>query len=111
MNKPRKPSVVLLSQEALEFIDNIQEGTYEWGIVKNANDTLSENIFAGKQLEKRRIPKYYVQKYGVTNLHILKLDSDKRLIFTWITADNGVGICVLELFHTHKEYEQRFGYK
>ncbi len=102
---------MLLSQQASGYIDSLTKGTYDWEIIKKATDALNENIFVGKQIEKRRIPKYFTQKYAVTNLHILKLDSDKRLVFTWITADNGVGIYILEVFHTHKEYEQRFGYK
>jgi len=47
---------------------------------------LRENIEAGEKVEKRKWPKMYVRKYGITSLFRLDLDRNYRLTYT-IIAD------------------------
>jgi hypothetical protein len=105
----RKPSCVKASGEVAVFISSLKDGSYLLKIVNSGLDVLKGNIFAGQRTEKRKFPKYYVQKYGVNNLYKFNLDSRTRLIYTLVADESGVTVVVLEVLN-HKKYEERFGY-
>jgi len=63
----------------------------------------------GERIERRKFPKYYVQKYGVNNLYKFNLDSKTRLIYTLVADVSDVAVVVLEILD-HRKYEERFGY-
>ena len=58
----RKPSCVKASREAAVFISSLKERSYLLKIVNSGLDVLKGNIFAGERIERRKFPKYYVQK-------------------------------------------------
>jgi len=66
-------------------------------------------MFAGERVERRKFPKYYVQKYGVNNLYKFNLDSRMRLVYTLVAGESGIAVVVLEILD-HEKYEERFGY-
>jgi hypothetical protein len=72
-------------------------------------DVLKEDMFAGQLIEKKKFPKAYLQKYGITNLYKYNLNRSHRLIYTLVADESGVAVVVLEIMN-HKEYEKRFGY-
>jgi hypothetical protein len=67
-------------------------------------------MLAGTRIEKRKFPRVYVQKHGITNLYKYNLDASNRLIYTLVTDKSGIAVIVLEILN-HKEYEKRFGYE
>jgi len=79
-------------------------------IINNGLDVLKENMFAGERIEKKKFPRYYVQKFGINNLYKLNLNSRNRLTYTLVAEESGVAVVVLEILN-HKKYEERFGYK
>ena len=105
----RKPSCVKASREAAVFINSLKEGSYLLKIVNSGLDVLKGNMFAGERIERKKFPKYYVQKYGVNNLYKFNLDFRTRLIYTLVADESGVAVVVLEILD-HKKYEERFGY-
>jgi hypothetical protein len=106
----RKPSCVKASREAAVFVSSLKDGSYLWKIVDSGLDALKGDMFAGQRIEKRKFPKYYVQKFGVNNLYKFNLDSRTRLIYTLVADGSGVAVVVLEILD-HKKYEERFGYR
>lgn len=78
-------------------------------IVNGGVDVLKENMFAGERVERRKFPRYYVQKFGVSNLYKFNLDVRTRLVYTLVAEEGGVAVVVLEILD-HKKYERRFGY-
>ncbi|MEM3725921.1 MAG: hypothetical protein QXK98_03550 [Candidatus Bathyarchaeia archaeon] len=106
---PRRPSCVKASRETAVFISSLKENSYLWKIVNSGLDVLKENMFAGERVERRKIPKYYVRKFGVNNLYKFNLDARTRLIYTLVADESGVAVVVLEILD-HKRYEERFGY-
>ena len=78
-------------------------------IINAGLDVLKGNMFAGDRIERRKFPKYYVQKYGVNNLYKFNLDSRTRLIYTLVAEETEIAVVVLEILD-HKKYEERFGY-
>ena len=80
---------------------------YEW--ICRALDDLEENAFCGIRIQKKLIPKIYIEKYGVDNLWKYDLPRGWRLIYS---VANGQ-ICVLSIileWMDHKDYEKRFNY-
>jgi len=105
----KKPSCVKAVKAVADFVSSLESDSYLRQIVDNALDVLKENMFAGQLIEKKKFPKVYVQKYGVTNLYKYNLDRSMRLIYTIVGDASGLAVVVLEILN-HKEYEKRFGY-
>jgi hypothetical protein len=65
----RTSSCVNASGEVAVFISSLKERSYLLKIVSIGLDVLELNVFAGEQIERKKFPKYYVQKYRVNNLY------------------------------------------
>lgn len=107
----KKPSSVNATPEVANFIQNIVKGSYLEKTIAKAREKLSENMFCGECIQRKQIPKYYIQKYKLNNLYVMDLDGSRRLSYTLLANGVGVGVYLLEIFLTHKDYEIRFGYK
>ncbi len=105
----KKPSCVKAAKAVVDFISSFESDSYLNQIVDKALDVLKENMFAGQLIEKKKFPKTYVQKYGITNLYKYNLDKAHRLTYTLAADASGIAVVVLEIMD-HKEYEKRFGY-
>jgi len=106
----KRPSCVKACRDVVDFISSLKEGSYLLKIIDDGLDVLKGNMFAGERIEKRKFPRFYVQKYGINNLYKFNLDSRTRLIYTLVAEKTGVAVVVLEILD-HKRYEERFGYK
>lgn len=105
----KKPSCVKADRDVALFVSSLKKGSRLLKIVNDGLDVLKENMFGGERIERRKFPKYYVQKYGVNNLYKFNLDSRTRLICTLVAEETGIAVVVLEILD-HKKYEERFGY-
>jgi hypothetical protein len=106
----KRPSCVKATPDVAIFISSLEKRSYLRRIVDGGLDVLKENMLAGERVEKKKFPKYYIQKYGVNNLYKYNLDTANRLIYTLLADELGIAVVVLEIL-SHKEYEKRFGYK
>jgi len=105
----KKPSCVKATKAVADFVSSVRSDSHLRQIVDEALDVLKENMFAGQLIEKKKFPKIYVQKYGITNLYKYNLDRSTRLTYTIVGDESGLAVVVLEILN-HKEYEKRFGY-
>ena len=80
---------------------------YKW--INRAMDDLEENAFCGIQIQKKLIPKIYIEKYGIDNLWKYDLPKGWRLIYSVVNGDVQILSIILE-WVSHKDYERRFGY-
>ena len=94
----------------MDFYLNLPQGSDLKAIVDEALDALKEDKFAGIIVAKKKIPRIYIQKYGITNFYKMNLRRNYRLTYTLISLDKGVCPHVIEVM-THSEYLKRFGYK
>jgi len=108
--KRKKPSSVRATPEVADFISRLKKGSYIDKIINNAIETLKENMFVGENVQKKKIPECYIEKYDLYNLYVMDLDSSRRLTYTLIFDGAGVSVNILEIFLDHKQYEKRFGY-
>jgi hypothetical protein len=105
----KKPSCVKAVKVVADFVSSLDSGSHLRQIIDKALDVLKENMFAGQLIEKRKFPRIYVQRYGITNLYKYNLDRSTRLTYTIVGDASGLAVVVLEILN-HKEYEKRFGY-
>jgi len=106
----KRPSSVKAYRDVVHLISSLREESHLLKIINNGLDVLKENMFAGERIEKKKFPRYYVQKFGINNLYKLNLNSRNRLTYTLVAEESGVAVVVLEILN-HKKYEERFGYK
>jgi hypothetical protein len=105
----KEPSCVKAVKAVADFVSSLESDSHLRQIVDKALDVLKENMFAGQLIEKKKFPKIYIQKYGITNLYKYNLDRSNRLTYTLVADASGIAVVVLEILN-HKEYEKRFGY-
>jgi len=113
MVKKREPSPHVYPLPSAPFMDfylDLPQDSDLKAIVDEALDALKEDKRAGIIVAKNKIPRIYVQKYGITNLYKMNLRKNYRLTYTLISLDEGVCPHVIEVM-THSEYLKRFGYK
>jgi len=108
----RRPSPeVHHSPELKEMLSNLNLDDRRLRWVNDMDDVLKENMFASEQVQKRLIPRHYVERYGVNNLYRYRHPEAYRSCYTLVNYP-GVGVCplVIDLL-SHPEYERLFGYK
>lgn len=81
-----------------------------YDIITDVTKKLKTNPFCGIEIPKDRIPKRYIDKYGVNNLWKYNLTKEWRLIYSNVSDDIQILSVVLEWFDNHKDYEKRFEY-
>jgi mRNA-degrading endonuclease YafQ of YafQ-DinJ toxin-antitoxin module len=79
-------------------------------IIEKGIEKLKFNYNYGDHISGEKIPKEYIEKYGVKNLWKLNLSSFWRLIYTIKGTEIEVISVLLEVLD-HKEYDRKFGYK
>ncbi len=80
---------------------------HKW--ILRAIDDLYENAFCGVQVQKKLIPKIYIERYGIDNLWKYDLPKGWRLLYSVGHSE----ICIISIileWMDHKDYEKRFGY-
>lgn len=61
----------------------------------------------------KRLPifKYFEERYGISNLYLIKISREARAFYTYTSQDKfKILQIILEIFESHKEYEKRGGY-
>lgn len=115
---------VVLSEEATEEyneLNRIVGEELQRGITSSVNQSifrsiervkgwLKDNPFAGEQVQKSKIPPYYLNKYDVTNLWRIDLSDYWRLVYTIQSSEVEIIDFVLNIVD-HKKYDKIFGYK
>ena len=86
------------------------EAEYLLKLIDKGIAKLAENYECGQKIQKSLWPKYYVDRYGVSNLWRLRLDDHWRMIYTVIGEQVRIVAIILEVL-SHRQYDRRFGYK
>ena len=93
-------------KEAFESLKETDKDLYNQ--IDKATDEISKNIFCGRNVKKKLIPKKVTQKYGFNNLWIYNLRSGWRLLYS-VTSPDKVQILAIVLdWMNHKDYEKLF---
>jgi hypothetical protein len=108
---------VILSSEAKEVYKYLNlniNSKAEHMILKSINqkvELIKLNPHYGDPITKNRIPKEYIERYGVNNLFRVELPNFWRMLYT-LTNSGEIEIVafIIEIIN-YKDYNKRFGYK
>jgi len=93
-------------KEAFESLKNFDRDLYEQ--IDKATDEISKNVFCGRNVKKKLIPKELINKYEIDNLWIYNLRSGWRLLYS-VTSPDKIQILAIVLdWMDHKDYERLF---
>ena len=98
-----------LSPEICRIYQSLDKGEGIRKYIDEMTIILLENCEAGEKIQRRKIPPYYVKKYGVNNLFRYRLPDGYRGIYTILINKGLVQSWILDILD-HGSYEKRFGY-
>ena len=75
--------------------------------IENALSMIKRNVFFGRNVKKKLIPKELVKKYEIDNLWIYNLRRDWRMLYT-ITNNEVEVLAIILDWMNHKDYERLF---
>lgn len=78
--------------------------------INKATDDIKKNIFCGRNVKKKIIPKEFFKKYGLDNLWIYNLRSGWRLLYSISSPDKIRVLAIVLDWMNHKEYEKLFNF-
>ena len=78
--------------------------------LERAREILKVNPTYGDHVERKKIPKEYVQKYGIDNLWRVELSKYWRLLYTLKGSEVEIITFVLDIMD-HERYDKLFGYR
>ena len=97
----------------IERLKKLQRSTYEdkrlYANLDAAFDKLKENPYFGDRIQKKRIPKFYIDKYGIDNLLVAPLPGAWRLLYSVVRSEDNIMVIIVD-FMAHTEYDRMFGY-
>jgi hypothetical protein len=100
--------MVKRSDELLEYLCNCENKRLVEEVHQIEED-LKEYYLCGICVRKKQIPRYYIDRWGVSNLYKCNLRQGWRLIYTLLGEAKGIIVLELEVL-PHDQYERRFGY-
>jgi|SRR3989344_6550263 len=93
-------------KEAFENLKNFDRELYDQ--IDKATDEISRNVFCGRNVKKKLIPREIVHKHRLDNLWIYNLRSGWRLLYS-VTSPDKIQILAIVLdWMNHKDYERLF---
>ena len=93
-------------KKAFENLKDIDLDLYAQ--IDKATDEIKNNVFCGRNVKKKLIPKELIQKYGLDNLWIYNLRSGWRLIYSVSSPDKIQIFAIVLDWMNHKDYERLF---
>ena len=78
--------------------------------VDDMQEVLAENMFAGDNVPKDRIPRNYKYRFWDNELFLYDHPQGYRSTYTLRNVGEGVSVFIFDIM-SHKEYDKRFGYR
>lgn len=72
--------------------------------IRRAFDSIRENVFCGRNVKKKLIPRSLLLKYGINNLWIYDLPDSWRLLYSIAPGGKVEIIAAVLDWMSHKEY-------
>jgi hypothetical protein len=78
--------------------------------IERTKEDLKKDKIVGKHLQRDKVPKYYIRKYGFNAYFKVVLPENWRLIYGITSIDKEKYAILMEVFD-HIDYNKRFGFK
>ena len=93
-------------KKAFESLKEADKDLYEQ--IDKATDEIRKDVFCGRNVKKKLIPRELINKYGIDNLWIYNLRNGWRLLYS-VTSPDRIQILAIVLdWMDHKDYERLF---
>jgi len=93
-------------KEAFEIIKETDKDLHSQ--IDKATDEISKNVFCGRNVRKKLIPREFSRKYRINNLWIYNLRSGWRLLYSVSSPDKVQILAIVLDWMNHKDYEKLF---
>jgi hypothetical protein len=97
----------------IERLTKLQRSTYEdkrlYENLDTVFDKLKLNPYYGDRIRKKRIPKFYLNKYHIDNMLVIPLPDAWRLLYSVERFEDSIIVIIVD-FLSHTEYDRIFGY-
>ena len=93
-------------KEAFEILKKNDKDLYEQ--IEKATGEISKNVFCGRNVKKKLIPREFSRKYDIDNLWIYNLRSGWRLLYSVSSPDKIQILAIVLDWMNHKDYERLF---
>jgi len=101
--------VVFYEEKLRDIFKDLKESDPDfYKELQKAREEISKNIFCGRQVRKKLIPKEFIKKYNLNNLWIYNLRSGWRLLYVITNPTKVEIIAVILDWMNHKDYEKLF---
>ena len=95
-------------KQAFESLKENDRGLYEQ--INKATDEIKKNVFCGRNVKKKLIPRLLKQKYEIDNLWIYNLREGWRLLYSVSSLDKIQILAIVLDWMSHKDYERLFNF-
>ncbi|MFH1607803.1 MAG: hypothetical protein ABIA78_01590 [archaeon] len=95
-------------KEAFEILKETDVDLYKQ--IDKATAEISENVFCGRNVKKKLIPREFSRKYGIDNLWIYNLRSRWRLLYSVSSPDKIQILAIVLDWMSHKDYGRLFNF-
>ncbi|MEX0920353.1 MAG: hypothetical protein WDZ69_02105 [Candidatus Pacearchaeota archaeon] len=93
-------------KQSFETLKDTDEDLYDQ--IDKATDEIRKNVFCGRNVKKKLIPKKFSRDYEIDNLWIYNLKSGWRLLYSVSSPDKIKIVSVILDWMNHKDYERLF---
>ena len=104
--------VVIFSErslkESFEILEETDKDLYDQ--IDKATSEIKRNVFCGRNVRKKLIPKKFSNKYNIDNLWIYNLRSGWRLLYSISSPDKIKILAIVLDWMNHKDYERLFNF-
>lgn len=98
---------VIEKLKRLQCSTSVDKKLYE--NLDKAFNKLKLNPYCGDRVQKKRIPKSYLNKYGLDNLLIMDLPGAWRLLYSVERFEDNIIVIIVD-FMSHTDYDRLFRY-
>lgn len=111
---PKIPAAIFIAKDRQKAYADLEASTTTedkelFALLRKAIGTLREDVFAGIQIPRDRIPaEYYRRVPNLESLWKMNLTRSWRLIYS-VAGKDGAAVLVIERL-SHTEYDRRFNY-
>ncbi|MBU0761056.1 MAG: hypothetical protein KJ600_06100 [Nanoarchaeota archaeon] len=104
----KSEKVVFFDEDLEKAFENLSEADPLKKALKKAVKDIGTNVFCGRNVKKKLIPKEFIQKYSINNLWIYNLPSAWRLLYAITPSEEAKIIAAILDWMSHKDYERLF---
>lgn len=104
----KSEKVIFIDDDLEEAFNSLSEKDSLKRALKRAIKDIQDNVFCGRNVKKKLIPRKLIEKYKIDNLWVYNLPSAWRLLYSIAPSKDIKIIAAILDWMSHKDYEKLF---